>query len=50
MIEIPMATIQGEYSLPFHEKDYTVQGITFAGLMDPTLAAGQRMFKIYDEE
>lgn len=48
-IVIPRATVMGDISIPFNEKEYTVHDIQFAGLADPTLASGRRLFTIHRE-
>ncbi len=46
---IPRATIMGDISMPFNEKEYTVYDIQFAALADPTKASGKRLFEMYRE-
>lgn len=48
-VDIPRATIQGDLVIPWNEKEYTTKDITFAGLADPTLPSGRRLFTIARE-
>ncbi len=49
-IQFGIATVQGDLSFEFKEKDYTVPEITFAALGDPTKPKGQQLFKIIEEQ
>ncbi len=47
---IPRAHIEGDVTIPWSEKDYTVYDISFSALADPTQPEGRRLFHIVDEQ
>mgnify|MGYP001584058848 CR=1 FL=1 len=49
-LEFPIAISEGDISIPWGEKEYTVYDIQFSALADPTKPAGQRLFKLAREQ
>jgi len=49
-IQFPIATVIGDVSFEFKEKDYTMPEITFAALGDPTVAKGRQLLRIVEEQ
>lgn len=47
---IPRCHIEGDVTIPWNEKEYTVHDISFSALADTTKPEGQRLFYIVDEQ
>lgn len=49
-IQFPIATVMGEVSFEFKEKDYVMPEIKFSALFDPTAAQGRQLLRIIEEQ
>lgn len=49
-VQFPIATVMGDLSFEFKDKDYTVPEITFAAIGDPNQAKGRQLLRIIEQQ